>query len=104
PRFSPRATVALNSTDHSALRQGIGSPARAPSAKRRAASITCDHSETHRFLAVQLRPSLTGLGSAGVILLNARADRWRHNDTRAAMNRLYANSAILRRGSRSNNQ
>src|SRR5438445_631250 len=38
------------------------------------------------------------------ILLNARADRWRHNDTRAAMNRLYANFAVLRRGSRSNNQ
>jgi len=36
--------------------------------------------------------------------VNAQADLWRYNETRAAVNRLYANLAILRRGSRSNNQ
>src|SRR5215471_9512282 len=33
-----------------------------------------------------------------------QTDRSRHNATRAAMNGLHANLAILRRGSRSNNQ
>src|SRR4051812_3194293 len=39
-------------------------------------------------------------GSAGVIFLNVQADGWRYNEIRATMNRLYANLAILRSGSR----
>src|SRR4051812_46214147 len=41
---------------------------------------------------------------AGAGFLNAQADRWRNNQIRPTMNRLYNNLAILRRGNPRNNQ